>query len=253
MNKLKKIASIRQKLSEGGVSVGSWMQFNDSNVAEIMGASGYDWVAIDMEHGSIGLNDIPNISRALELGNTLPFIRLPSADPKFCKQALDAGGSGVIVPMIQTANELIELRSQCYWPPSGGRGVGYSRANLYGKNFEGYKCEANSTFFIPMIENKSALDNLEEILEVDGVDAIFVGPYDLSASMGITGQFEDDEFKCSLKKILDLCNKRQIPAGIHVVQPNQAELNLRIDQGFRFIAYSIDACFLYNASLFKGG
>ena len=138
MNRLQGIEEIRQKLSSGTYSLGSWMQIPNSSIAEIMGQSGYDWVAVDLEHGSISVNQLPDIFRALELGNTLPLVRLAEAQAKDCKQALDAGASGVIVPMVENSKQLEFIRDYCRWPPSGKRGVGFSRANLFGKFFIDY-------------------------------------------------------------------------------------------------------------------
>ena len=144
MNRLEKINSIRQSLAANQPSVGSWMQIPHASVAEIMGQAGYDWVAVDMEHGAISVHQLPDLFRALELGDTLPLVRLAHGHPKDCKQALDAGAGGVIVPMVETASQLIAVRDACRWPPAGTRGVGFSRANLFGKHFEAYREEAQA-------------------------------------------------------------------------------------------------------------
>ena len=138
MNRLKKINEIRNKLAKNGHSIGSWMQIPSSSISEIMGDAGFDWIAVDLEHGSISNAQLPNIFRALELGNTLPIVRLSQASPKDCKLALDAGAGGVIVPMVENAEQLSLMRDACYWPPRGSRGVGFSRANLFGKYFQDY-------------------------------------------------------------------------------------------------------------------
>jgi len=131
MNRLEKIRLIRQSLHENKPSVGSWMQIPHASVAEIMGQAGYDWVAVDMEHGAIGVHQLPDLFRALELGGTLPLARLAQSQTKDCKQALDAGAGGVIVPMVESAEQLMQVRDACRWPPAGTRGVGFSRANLF--------------------------------------------------------------------------------------------------------------------------
>ena len=136
MSRLNDIQKIRKKLLNKKPSIGSWIQIPHSSIAEIFGQAGYDWVAIDMEHGSISTHQLPDLFRALEIGNTLPLVRLGQAHPKDCKQALDAGAGGVIVPMIEKAEQLQKIRDACCWPPSGKRGVGFSRANLFGKYFK---------------------------------------------------------------------------------------------------------------------
>ena len=121
MNRLDSIKNIRLRLKNGGVSVGSWMQLSDSSVAEIMGSSNFDWVAVDMEHGAISHQQLPDLFRALELGNTLPLARIAEGKPRDCKQALDAGAGGVIVPMVESAEQLVSVRDACRWPPAGMR------------------------------------------------------------------------------------------------------------------------------------
>jgi len=244
MNRLKKIQSIRTALANNQTSVGSWMQIPHPSIAEIMGQSGYDWVAVDMEHGTVGHQQLPDLFRALELGDTLPLVRLAQGHPKDCKQALDAGAGGVIVPMVETAEQLAKVRDACRWPPSGTRGVGFSRANLFGKYFTEYQEEAQSPLLVAMIEHSRAVDNLEAILAVKGLDAILIGPYDLSASMGLTGQFSEKAFLDAMSRVKALCQKENIPCGVHVVMPDASELGQRISEGYRFLAYSIDAVFL---------
>ena len=246
--RLNKIQEIRKKLLSGDVSLGSWMQIPNSSVAEIMGNAGYDWVAVDLEHGSIGLHQLPSIFRGLEIGGTLPLVRLGQAHPKDCKQAMDAGAGGVIVPMVDNAKILDTIRSACCWPPSGSRGVGYSRANLFGKHFDSYMVESQNPLLVAQIEHIQAVENLHEILNVDGLDAIFVGPYDLSASMGLTGLFDHEEYKSAIQQILQLTDEMNIPAGVHVVEPDRGLLHQRIEEGFRFNAFSIDAVFLVRGA-----
>ena len=144
MNRREKIGAIRKALRDGKASIGSWMQIPHPSIAEILGRSGYDWVAVDMEHGAIGAHQLPDIYRALELGGTLPMARLAQGETKDCKQALDAGAGGVIIPMVESAQQLTRVRDACRWPPAGLRGVGNSRANLCGADFETYAEEAQA-------------------------------------------------------------------------------------------------------------
>ena len=251
INRREQIASIRCRLGAGQVSIGSWMQIPHPSIAEIMGQSGYDWVAVDMEHGSISIHQLPDLFRALELGNTLPLVRLTHGHLVDCKQALDAGAGGVIVPMVETAEQLVAVRDACRWPPAGTRGVGFSRANLFGNYFDAYNEEAQAPLLIAMIEHVRAIENLAAILAVDGLDAILIGPYDLSASMQITGRFHHPDFRSAMKIILDHAKQFNIAAGIHVVQPSKTELEQRVDEGYRFLAYSIDAVMLSSMAKYK--
>lgn len=250
MNRLTAIQQIRDRLRSDGHSIGSWMQLPHASVAEIMGQAGYDWVAVDLEHGAISVHQLPDLFRALELGGTLPLVRLAHGQPKDCKQALDAGAGGVIIPMVESAEQLIAVRDACRWPPAGSRGVGFSRANLFGKHFEAYREEAQAPLLVAMIEHIGAVENLAEILLVEGLDAILIGPYDLSASMGLTARFDAPEFISTVDRIRALCNQHRVPCGVHVVKPDADALKQRLKEGDRFIAYSIDAVFLNNAAIF---
>jgi 2-dehydro-3-deoxyglucarate aldolase len=245
------IKSIRDKLLNKIVTIGTWQQIPHASISEILGQSGYDWVAVDMEHGSVSVDQLPDLFRAVELGGTLPLARIAESKPKDCKQALDAGAGGIIAPMIESSDQLRIVRNACCWPPVGTRGVGFSRANLFGKNFDMYKEEAQLPLLIAQIEHVNAVNNLEDILQVEGLDAIIVGPYDLSASMGITGEFDTQVFIDTMNNIMSLCKKHNIPCGDHVVQPNQELLEIRIKQGYRFIAHGTDGVFLYHSAQLK--
>jgi 2-dehydro-3-deoxyglucarate aldolase len=246
MDRLKRIKLIRKKLANGDCSIGSWMQIPHSSIAEIMGAAGYDWVAVDMEHGAISVHQLPDLFRALELGGTLPLVRLANGNIKECKQVLDAGAGGVIVPMVESAAHLERVRNFTRWPPEGKRGVAFSRANLFGKTFETYREEAQQPLLVAMIEHIDTVKKLDSILNVKGLDAIMIGPYDLSASMGLTADFKNPEFINAMQLIKAKVDDANIPFGMHIVNPSKSELKLKIKNNYRFIAYSIDGVFLNN-------
>jgi 2-dehydro-3-deoxyglucarate aldolase len=246
-NRISKILSVRKKMLSGEVTIGSWMQLPSTSVAEIMGDAGYDWVTIDLEHGSMSTSQLPDLFRALELGGTLPLVRLAHGNLKDAKDALDAGAGGIIIPMIETPEQLHSIIQHSCWPPDGIRGVGFSRANLYGKYFEDYREEARNPLIIAQIEHIRAVNDIEAILKVPGLDAIIIGPYDLSASMNLTAQFSHPDFIKALDTILLACKHLQKAAGVHVVNPDPVELEKRIKEGYQFIAYSIDSVFMNRA------
>lgn len=244
MNKVKTIKVIRNKLKNHQPSIGGWLQIPNGSVAEILGDAGYDWVAVDMEHGSIDFGQLPDLFRALELGNTLPLVRVAEGTILDCRRALDAGAGGIIVPNLKTAEEFLRLRDACRWPPDGNRGVGFCRANLFGEKFGNYQLEAKKPLLVAMIENSTALQNLESILKAPGLDAVLIGPYDLSSSLGLTGKLRNSVVQQAIAKILKKARQAGVPAGIHVIQPSLEELSRRIGEGFHFIPYSIDAVML---------
>jgi 2-dehydro-3-deoxyglucarate aldolase len=248
MDRKAAIEALRNKLRDGGVTVGTWMQIPHPSVAEILGQAGYEWVAFDLEHGAISAHQLPDLCRAVELGNTLPLVRLARAHSKDCKQALDAGSGGVIVPMVSDPVQLSAIRDACRWPPAGTRGVGFSRANLFGKNFEAYGLEAQAPLLVAMIEHVKAVQRLPEILSVPGLDAILIGPYDLSASMGLTGKFLAPEFIRTMEQIQVMARHHNVASGIHEVSPSLPALDERLRQGFRFVAYGTDALFLMHGA-----
>ena len=121
--RIEKIKSIRKKLQNDQVSIGTWQQIPNSSISEILGQAGYDWISVDMEHGSVGVDQLPDLFRAIELGGTVPLARISESNPRDCKQALDAGAGGIIAPMIESAEQLRMVRNACCWPPVGTRCV----------------------------------------------------------------------------------------------------------------------------------
>lgn len=246
--RIKNINNIRNKLLKGEITVGTWQQIPHSSISEILSCAGYDWIAIDMEHGSINVGDLADLFRAIELNNVLPLARLAEPTPKQCKQALDAGAGGVIVPMVESGDQLLAIRNSCCWPPSGIRGVGFSRANLFGKYFEQYIKEAQSPIIVAQIESIEAVNNLEDIIKVEGLDAIMIGPYDLSASLGVLGEYDNPLYLKALDDIGALCKKYNMALGDHIVFPDNELYNKRVSEGYQFIAYGTDGVFLNEYS-----
>ena len=233
--------------------MGSWMQLPNASVAEIMGKAGYDWIVVDLEHGSFNIETLVNVNRAIELGGSAPFVRLPNIDPKTIKDSLEAGARGLIFPMVESLEQLENAINWSLYPPLGIRGVGYSRANLFGKQFDEYYQASSELVFVAQIEHINAVKNLGSILTARHLDAIIVGPYDLSASMNLTAQFDHPEFIAAIESIKSQAIESNIPLGMHVVQPDSSELQSKIDEGYQFIAYSLDAVFLYQSAQIPKG
>lgn len=254
------VMEIRKQLEEGKATIGTWLQFPSSDVAEMMAKAGYDWVAVDMEHGSFGVALLPDIFRAIECGGAAPFARLPEASKVWIKTALDAGAQGLIFPMVESREQLekaIDLSTypgQDFWRVSGisadeYRGVGFSRTNAFGQEFESYRAGvAQKIFLVAQIEHIKAVENLEEIVAHPRLDAIMVGPYDLSGSMGLTGKFNAPRFIEVMEKIAKVCEKNSVRMGLHIVEPNPQKLQDEINKGCKFIAYGIDTVFLWKAA-----
>ena len=225
------------------VSIGSWMHTGSSDIAEMMGDAGFDWVAIDLEHSSTEHHQLPDMFRALQLGNTIPLVRIAKPEADDATKVLEAGAKGIIIPNVTSYYDYLHIKHKTTYPPTGLRGVGFNRSNMYGKYFLDYI--KFKPILIPMIENVVVIEELDKICKEEP-DAVFIGPYDLSASLGKPGEFESEEYKQALSTIIDICNKNNIPAGIHQVNPDKEKLEEKINQGFKFIAYSSDVVMLQD-------
>ena len=244
---MKTINQIRDSLKASKPSIGTWMQIPSSDIAEIFSASqAYEWIVIDMEHGSFSRENLSSIIRAISLNSVLPFVRLQSNSPLSVKNIVDLGFQGFIVPMIEDSKQLDQIYKSVTYPPEGNRGVGFSRSNQYGINFKKEVEGQNRPFLVAMIETKSALSNLEDILKYKNLDAILIGPYDLSASLGICGNFKSEIFQNAFNKIKKHCEVYEIPFGIHIVEPNSLDLKNTIRNGATFVAFSIDSVMLHH-------
>ena len=239
-----KLSELRQKLSEGEASIGSWMLFPCPEVAEVLGSGKFDWVTVDLEHGSIGMEDLPNLFRALELHNTLPFARIQSPDPLLARRALDLGAAGIIAPNIESWHQVEEIKKSIYYAPEGQRGVGYCRGNLYGVEFERHLDD--KPFLVVLIESQNAVNNINTILDTKP-DAVLIGLYDLSASFNITAQFESYAFKEIVKHVRESCIAKNIPVGMHVVEPTIKGIEEKKEEGYTFIPWSADCVMLSSA------
>jgi len=232
---------LKNKLKNTEPSIGSWLTLSDPGIAEIFSNAGFDWVLVDLEHSMISMSDAGNLIRVIELAGSSPLVRPTSIDVNQIKRIMDAGAHGIIAPMVNSVEDALTAVSATRYEPHGTRGVGLGRAHGYGNNFNEYFAwQKKSPIVIAQIEHIKALDNLENILSVDGVDGFIIGPYDLSCSMGIPGQFDDPHFKKVLKEILETGIKINCPAGIHIVEPNLKELEKAINDGYNFIGYSVD-------------
>ena len=236
---------LRRALLDRTLTVGAWVQIGHPACAEIFARAGFDWVCVDLEHGGIGIETMTDIFRTIDAFDCVPVARLPLNDPVWIHRSLDAGARGLIIPMVKTAEEADRAVREAKYPPRGVRGFGFSRANMHGIDFDTYVAEANEEIpMIMQIEHKDAIPNLDAILAVDGVDGLFIGPYDLSGSMGITGQMEHPDMLAALKVYLEACQRHGMTAGTHVVRPDPANVAAAVGQGYTLIALGADTVFL---------
>lgn len=246
------MAKIRQLLKEDRPAIGSWINSASPVVAELMASTGFDFLTVDVEHSAVDLVQTQALFQAIKSGNPncAALVRLAGNSYADTKRYLDAGAAGVIAPLINTADQARELVRSVKYPPQGMRGVGFCRANGYGMHLKESVASANDeTFVCVQIEHIEAVRNIDEILRVTGIDAVIIGPYDLSASLGLTAQFDHPEMVAAVDAIGDACKRHGVIAGIHVVQPDVADAVRRYKEGYRFIAYSLDITMLMNACM----
>ncbi len=247
MSKVSSPVSLRQRLLAGESVIGSWINSGSPIVAELMAASGFDFLCVDAEHSAVDFPQVQPLFQAMESGRPgcAAVVRLHGVDYSFVKRYLDAGADGVIAPLVRTKAEAEQLVQACKYPPEGLRGLGFCRANDYGMRIDDEYTRANENILVAVqIEHIEAVKNIDAILGVPGIDAVFIGPYDLSASMGLPGQFEHPDYVAELAKIQAACVRHKAISGIHVVSLDTSEAKARLAEGYQLLAYSLDITML---------
>jgi 2-dehydro-3-deoxyglucarate aldolase len=236
---------LKEKLQNKELSIGSWLTIPHQAVIEIMSTAGFEWLTIDMEHSPISIETIMNLIGHIQGNGMQALVRVSKNEEVAIKRVLDAGADGVIVPMIKNKEEAIEAVSFVKYPPLGKRGVGLNRAQKYGTAFDTYQdWVKNNAVVIAQIEHIDAVNNLEDIFSVPGIDGIIVGPYDLSASMGFPGEYDREDVKEALERIDIVAKKLNKPLGFHIVESDHSKILEKINKGYSFLAFSLDFFFL---------
>ena len=231
---------LRTLWKAGAAAVNGWLAIANSFSAETMAHQGWDTLTIDLQHGMVDYQAMIPMLQAISTTNTVPVVRVPWLEPGILMKTLDAGAYGVICPMISTREEAQKLVAYTSYAPQGTRSFGPVRALLYGG--ADYQAHANDTIVrFAMIETAQALDNLDAILSVEGLDAIYIGPSDLSLALGCKPTFDDVEPKAAqaIDHILERAKAHGVVAGIHNGGPEAALA--RIAKGFQFVTVSSDA------------
>lgn len=237
--------SFKSSIESNSVLLGTLLTIPEPAIAEILSKVGLDWVFIDAEHSSMSSSDVLDLLRALG-ESCYGMVRVAENSDVEIKKALDAGADGVIVPLVNSRNEALKAVSSAKFPPTGSRSVGIGRAQKYGLDLPGYIAQANKkTSVIVQIEHIDAVRNIEEILDVDGIDGIFIGPFDLSGSMGKIGQIDDSEVKEAISSIYDAAKKNGVPVGCFVPTSKHAEE--AIETGAKFVAIGAEVTHLISS------
>ncbi len=232
---------LKKRMRSGTPTIGSWITLGHCGIAEIMASAGFDWLVVDLEHSTISIDVAGDLIRTIDLCGVAPLVRLTSNEPNQIKRVMDAGAHGIVVPMVNTKEDLERAVTAVRYAPQGNRGVGLARAQGYGESFKEYLAwQKDESVVIAQIEHKDALSHLGEIFTAPGIDGFIIGPYDLSCSMGIPGEFDHPEFLAAMALIVDAGVKYGCPSGLHIVEPDDNRLKQCLQEGYQFLAYSVD-------------
>ena len=236
--------SFAQRLRQRELLLGTIVTLPAPEVAEVLSAAGLDWLFVDTEHAAL---DFLAAQSLLQAARVPCIVRVPDGGEATLKKALDIGAAGVVVPMVNTAQQAKSIVSFCKYPPRGVRGVGLVRAQGYGFDFQRYIRGANDeTVVVVQCEHIAAVDAIDTIVAVEGVDAVFVGPYDLSGSIGRLGEVEHPEVLAAIARVAEACRKAGRALGIYV--GSAAAAKQFVAQGYTLVAVGTDTIHLGEAA-----
>jgi len=241
--------NLKEVLKEGKNVFGPFMKFTDPAAVEIMGFAGFDFVIIDAEHGPISMQSAQNMIRSAETVNITPIIRVSSNDEALILRALDIGAQGIEIPQINCKSDALRAVKSVKYSPQGERGVcRYVRAANYSSmdKFKYFKSANEETMIIAHIEGVEGINNLDEILSVPGIDVIFIGPYDLSQSLGIPGQVNHPLVTEKMKEVVSKCKVSKVAAGTFADDIETAKSWVSL--GVQYMSFSVDVGILYDIS-----
>ena len=239
-------ASLKDSLRQNQTLIGTLVTTSSPEVAEVLALAGFDWLFIDLEHGSLAIQDAQKVIQAIA-GRCFTVVRVADATTENVKRVLDTGCDGIIAPHVNSAKEARKIVALAKYPPAGERSVGLGRAQGYGLNFADYIASANAqTVVVVQIEHKDAVTNVDEILQVEGTDALFIGPYDLSGSMGILGQVSDARVVAAIDKVRSACARTNVSFGIFCTTADQA--SAAIKTGAHIVAVGTDLMHMANSA-----
>jgi 4-hydroxy-2-oxoheptanedioate aldolase len=238
--------SFKSDLARHQLLVGTIITLPAPAIAEIYGLSGFDWLFIDLEHSAMSITDAQAILQAAA-PQTPCIIRVPAIEDVWIKKALDIGAAGIIVPNVRTTQEAERAVQLCKYPPAGTRSVGIARAQGYGDRFQEYLASANDDLaVIIQIEHIDAVDHIESLVQVPGIDGLFIGPYDLAASMGKMGRPADPDVQDAIVRVKHAAEAIKRPLGIFA--PTAESAQPYIQSGYTLIAVGIDTLLIGDAA-----
>ncbi|MDP3150319.1 MAG: aldolase/citrate lyase family protein [Ignavibacteria bacterium] len=240
---------LKEKLKNRELTIGSWITIGHPAIPEILAQAGFEWLVIDIEHTTIDLAMVQILISTIQAQGIAALVRVSKNEEVVIKRVLDSGADGIIVPMVNTVEDAQKAVAFAKYPPEGKRGVGLARAQQYGAGFDSYKLWVKEKLIvIAQIEHIDAVNNLEEIIKVKGIDGTIIGPYDLSGSLGIPGEYNDLKVVKALDRYKITCRNSNMSMGYHVIDPNYQSLKEKINEGYNFIAFSTDFLFMGTKS-----
>jgi 2-keto-3-deoxy-L-rhamnonate aldolase RhmA len=240
---------IRTRLRRGDTLLGSWLQLPSERTARLVAGQGFDWVAVDCEHGPNDLERVAGMLCEIRSAGAAGFVRVPAAESIWIRRAMDAGADGLIVPMVQDEVQAARIVEYAKYPPLGKRGFGFCLANEFGGMFDDYARAANETHvLIAQIEHIEAVGAASRILDVEGIDGVMIGPYDLAGSMGLVGQPGHPDVLAAADRVLEACRTKGKAAGYHVVAADPAAALPFLARGYRFVALGVDSLFIRDGA-----
>jgi 4-hydroxy-2-oxoheptanedioate aldolase len=231
---------LKEKLKNGKPAIGTFIMCNCPELVEIVGLSGYDFVVIDTEHGPLSIESTINLIRAAEIKGITPITRVTESSDSTILRSLDVGAHGIQVPQVNDATTAQRVAKASKYSPLGTRGAAMTRAGEYGtvNPMEYFTTENEETLVVVHCENKEGLNNLESIAKIPEIDVIFLGPFDMSQSLGVPGQIYHPLVEEAAEKVLKITKAAGKAAGIFVTDGEQAKK--RIEQGFQYITINMD-------------
>ena len=233
---------VKQLLKAGRPAIGTWLTLGDPLATETLAHLGFDWLNVDMEHSSIDVRETRGLFQVINTTDVVPTARVPWNDHVWIKRVLDAGAYGVVVPMVRSREEAERAVAACRYPPAGMRSIGSGRNHYaFRGTQENYLAHANDQLLVIIqIEHADAIRRLDDILSVPGIDAAFIGPNDLCASMGLPPSTDSThpDFEAAISRVVTASQKHGVAPGIHT--SSGAALNKRLEQGFRYMGLAND-------------
>jgi len=229
---------VRDRWATGGIALGAWISLRDPVIAETAASLGFDYVCVDLQHGLNDYDSMANALAAMARTGATPLVRVPWNEPGIIGRVLDAGAAGVIIPMVNSVDEAERAVSACHYWPVGTRSFGPIALGARG-GFTGIEAANEQVLCIPMIETREAVEAIDDILDVPGISAVYIGPADLSITYGLRPGMDqpDEEWNAAIAKVVASCAAHDVIAGVHSAAGLAAK---RGEQGFRMITVASD-------------